>query len=292
MKILLSTAALLLCVPAAAHARGPVLPPVGASVCTADTCIVLAETDSTVAAHQQAINTSGPPYQQGLLRQNGAYHYDSSRCSIVNLPLGPFNHSPGACYMVPGVHVTWLAKRTHPYRKRSAYMEGYFGRYYSEEGDHPWRVADSLTYRPELNTPDCNPSGENERWITILSDGKFGANADAPEDFRLECGYQRAGQQSTESTESTKPPESTQPAALQTTRCASVTIPRRRVAVTARGMSCVPARTIIARYIARGIEPRGWICVQARAGAARSASCGKAASGRARTVRVSARWRA
>lgn len=78
------------------------------------------------------------------------------------------------------------------------------------------------------------------------------------------------------------------PVSTKDVGCAAVALGKSKVAVRAMNLKCTTARNMLAAYLRRGVEPKGYICVRAKAGKVRSASCGK--PGRAST-RVTGRWR-
>lgn len=77
-------------------------------------------------------------------------------------------------------------------------------------------------------------------------------------------------------------------------RCAAFKNGRKRVAVTSRGVACRPARNLLARFVRRGVEPTGYVCVKVRLGRMVAAKCKKTTTSRARAlpIVVEGRWRA
>lgn len=80
----------------------------------------------------------------------------------------------------------------------------------------------------------------------------------------------------------------TAPTAQKTTKCDAVAFGKLKVAVTALGINCNSGRNMLARYLRRGVEPKGYVCVTAKAGKVRVATCGT--PGKAAT-KVTGRWR-
>lgn len=78
------------------------------------------------------------------------------------------------------------------------------------------------------------------------------------------------------------------PTAQKTTKCDAVAFGKAKVAVTALGINCNSGRNMLARYLRRGVEPKGYVCVTAKAGKVRVATCGT--PGKAAT-KVTGRWR-
>lgn len=284
MKIILA-AALLLCCPAASLAA-PVVPPVG----DAAGGYTLEATDTWSQIGLRGSNTSLPfDVTNGVVRTPyNVLQWGSAGCSAVNLPGAP--QIGGACTLVPGQIATWRAQRFHRYRKTQPYLDVTLARFYAADGPGVLVFGtDVATVRPELDTPDCNMTGDNPGWVVPWGPGPagLGAGPDAPDDFAAACGLPRPT--SSDPTENPPTIPTTNPTAAAT--CAPITYSRRRVKVTARSASCTSARTIMVRYLTRGIEPRGWVCVQTRLGRSRAASCGRpgrSASG----PRIAATWRA
>lgn len=70
--------------------------------------------------------------------------------------------------------------------------------------------------------------------------------------------------------------------------CTDVAYAGNAVDVTAAGVACTPARTMLAAYLKRGVEPAGFVCVKLAVGKQRTAKC--ASAGRANRA-VTGRWR-
>lgn len=86
-------------------------------------------------------------------------------------------------------------------------------------------------------------------------------------------------------------PAVARPVAAVTRTCAPIVHARKRVAVTARGQACAPARNVLARYMRRGFKPQGWTCRTMRNGRVRTVSCGTPARARSAAKRIIGRYR-
>lgn len=303
MKKILATAALLLCCPAAA-AGAPIVPPVG----TPAGPYTLEATDSWSQIGSRGSNMALPfDSTNGVVRTAaGALQWGSSGCIAVNQPGGP--QIGGACTLVPGTIVTWQAKRFHRYRKTQPFLDVTLARFYAAESSEviPTRANDQVAVHPEFDTPDCNATGDNEGWVVPWGPGPAGlaAGPDAPDDFAIACALPRPTSSGTgQVSQGTQGDDEKITAVAPATafqRCGRVVPQRgRRAVVVARSVNCRSARNIIVRYARRGIEPRGWVCVTARSGRSRAATCARLQGGKARArqqatsaPRITARWRA
>ena len=116
------------------------------------------------------------------------------------------------------------------------------------------------------------------------------ARDDTPADVFAGCGFERrhsdpAPPDPTGTTQDEV--ESTRPAA-KVAKCAPVKVAAKKIAVTALGVGCYPARNILVRYMKTGKKPAGYVCTKLAVGKARTASCrtpGKAAK------KITGRWR-
>lgn len=98
----------------------------------------------------------------------------------------------------------------------------------------------------------------------------------------------------------TLPTETTPVVASPTTttaplrRCAAFKYGRKNVAVTSRGVACAPARNMLARFVKRGVEPSGYVCVKVRLGRLVAAKCRRVNAAKARAAKkpivVEGRW--
>ena len=269
-------AALLLAVPAAAQADGPpIVPPYGATVCdTAGTCMTTTEHGDSWARGQ---------YLDAVVvqRPDGGYQLDTAGCGMLNaLGLHPSQVNPALCSYVYAKAASWTAQRFHAYRRATPYFDAILWRVYPTRDGAPVLTGyapDVLTSKPELNTADCNASGENGKWIVPWGPGPagFGASEAAPEDFVLACGLPRAG--------STSPPPA-KPAKPQT--CAAIVVAKKRVNVTSTSHACASARTILARYMRSGTKTSGWSCSKTAIGRTRTTTCSAATA-----KKIVGRWR-
>lgn len=285
MKTSAIVAIVMLALPATAGAA-PIIPPIGA----AGGSIVLDARDSWALASIRESNMN-PPFEPagGAVRTAaGTLQWGASGCRSINLPWGPT--VPGACTVVQGMVATWYATRAHQYRQKGPWMTAVLTRFYAGSSNEVifTEPKDQFVERPELNTPDCNPSGENRKWfLTPLVGGvneiSMLPNHNAPDDFVAGCGGKRQGEATTEGDD--QKPASAAPAKVKS--CAPIAHGKKRVAVTSLGMQCGPARNVLARYMRRGIEPRGWVCARLGVGKVRAASCGT--PGRS-AKRVVGRW--
>lgn len=259
-------------------------PPVGTQVGG----YTLLESDSWTQVAARGSNMSLPgDVANGVVRTPyNVLQWGSAGCSSVDLPWGP--QVAGNCDVVSGTIVTWRATRSHAYRAEP-WLDATVQRFYATSTSDviTTTVADQFAVHPELDSADCRPEF-HEGWIVPYGPGPagFGASAEAPDDYVAACGLPRATEVAT-----------TNPATIPTTNpttaatCAPIAYQRRRVAVKATGASCTTGRNLMAAYLRSGTEPRGWVCVQARQGRSRAASCARV--GRARSgPRVSATWRA
>jgi hypothetical protein len=303
MKRILLAAALLLTCPASASAAledGLTTDMLGArQACTsAGQCFVLETRDQVNASWgmRRGYPDQAPDYQSTLLRLGADYFYGSSRCSSVSDPMRYGFSVPGSCVAVPGTNSIWIVYKRHEFNA-NAYATLTFVLYHSADGVHDWIAAPSATYDAAKNAADCNPTGTMSHYMELypgLPGTGYVASAAAPQGFidacRLLTREQAAQVVATNPTVNPPTIPTTNPTTAAT--CAPLTYRRKRVVVASYSVRCTTARTIMARYLTRGIEPRGWVCVQARAGRMRTSACGRPARSRARAVRVTARWRA
>lgn len=261
----------------------PIVPPVGDVVGG----YTLEATDTWTSLGTRGSNMSLPAdVANGVVRTPaGALQWGSDGCSSVDLPWGP--QVAGNCDLVPGTIATWRATRSHPFRK-TPWLDVTVQRFYATSSSEviTTRAADQIAVHEDLNTPDCNPTGDNAAWFVVDGAVSMTPNALAPADFHAACAPTNPTVDST-----TNPTVNPTTNPTTAARCAPLAYQRRRVAVTARGASCTTGRNIMAAYLRRGVEPRGWVCVTARQGRSRAASCARV--GRARSgPRVSGTWRA
>jgi len=136
-----------------------------------------------------------------------------------------------------------------------------------------------------LNKPDCPVVNEGE-----LNGGNPTLLAD-PALLLAVCGITKPTNDTP--TGETPTNETTTTAPLR--RCAAFKHGRKNVAVTSRGVACAPARNLLARFVRRGVEPAGYVCVKVRLGRMVAAKCRKVPSGKARAaakpIVVEGRWR-
>lgn len=289
MKSILITAALLMIITPAALADGPAaVPPIGAVACVDVVCMVADEHDTWTRPSAVLVAFSEPYNIPGsvLLRPDGGWQWGAAGCSSVNLPIGPF--VGGACTIVPGQHVGWQAERHHPYRK-DPYFIASFWRYYPARNGAPvvpGRYADSLEYHPELNSPDCNPTGDNQA-LMVLYPGLDGvgyvASSSAPDEFREACRLLTSAEAAERVAELRVFHETQLFGPVGVARsCPSIIASGKRRMVRSSGVRCTPARNVLARYVRANRSTPGFRCSKG----ATWAKCSRA-SGRA-TV---ARWR-
>lgn len=304
MKRILLAAALLLTCPASSHAAledGLKRDMLGSrQACTsAGRCFDIATADQVNATWgmRRGWPDQSSDYTSTLLSLAGERFFGTSRCSSISDPMRYGYTVPGSCVAVPGTNSIWLVYKRHPFNG-NAYATLTFVLYHAHDGTvHDWIAPPSATYDAAKDGPDCNPTGTMSQWMHLypgLRGTGYTVVAGAPAGFAEACNLltdeQAAQVVATQATEDSTQNPTTNPTAAAT--CASITYRRKRVAVESYTVRCTVARTIMARYLTRGIEPRGWVCVQARAGSMRTSACGRPATSRARAVRVTGRWRA
>lgn len=268
MKSILITAAILLSIPAAAHADGPpIIPPVGAVVCSGSDCMTAQPMDRWTRQSARTINYA-PPYDvwNGVVQQPwGGLQWGGSGCSSVNTPTGPF--VGGACTIIPGVNATWRVQRFHRYRTSEDYYSAIIDRFYPTVNGLPviaGRGADTLTYRPQFNTPDCNPTGDNAAWFELypgLTGLGYIASSDAPEDFADACGLPSRDEAASIVAAHQREQEqrSYGPSGVDRA-CLGVRIGTSSAAVRSRGVYCGPSRDVLARFMRGAGSSRGFAC--------------------------------
>lgn len=275
LPVIITVMVVMFTTPASAHA-GPV-PPIGATLCSeAGVCMTTLATDNPQGSTQYVS-------YEAVQHPSGFVAWGSEGCSSVSTV--PF---PGACVTVPCVFTTWTFTRHHVYRSSDWHLRGAARRCFPFRADIAEISVpgpDFVESRPQFDTPDCNPTGDNERWFTSPPDAAgvthigMKPSVYAPDDFAAMCGGR----------ESTPPPAlvvADPPAKAAT--CAPIAVGKRKAAVTSLGLACASARNVLARFIRSGVEPRGWVCSRLSAGKLRSASCGT--PGRA-AKRIVGRWR-
>lgn len=268
MKSILITAAFLLVIPAAAHADGPpIIPPIGAVVCAGSDCMTVAATDSWIRQDARTINYA-PPYDvwNGVVQQPwGGLQWGGAGCSSVNMPTGPF--VGGACTIIPGVNATWRAQRFHRYRTSEDYYSAIIDRFYPTANGLPvipGKGADTLTYRAQYNTPDCNPTGDNAAWFELypgLTGLGYIAGDNAPDDFADACNLPSSDEAAAIVAEHQREQEqrSYGPGGVERA-CPVVRVGQYRFPVRSRGVYCGPSRDILARYMRGAGSSRGFTC--------------------------------
>lgn len=289
MKTLLAVA-LLLALPAAAHAGAPVVPPLGASVCAADgICMTLEATDAVKLSRTDnlAMSLTGPPGP--VQTPAGAITWDRAPCTSIVKPWAP--PVAGACTEISCTLGEWELSRFHAYRTSEPYLRATVRRCYPARDDLPVIPAaapDYLEHRLQFDTPDCNPTGDNEGWVVPWGPGPhgFAAAQSAPDEFAIACALPRIGTTAGEGTSGT-PPTPAPPAKAET--CAPIVVAKKHVAVTSVGQACFGARNILAKFMRTGAEPAGWVCSRLAVGHARVASCGTPSKAAKKIV---GRWRA
>lgn len=185
-----------------------------------------------------------------------------------------------------------------------------FRRFHPNRSNHPWQTIDRRTYfgddgtvegvygpyasivtTPELNTVQCgvlNYAAALNGEPRIDGAGPGVASTPSIKHGCFPAVFNEQGHwiELQQGTTGTTPPVESTPAKAQT--CAPINYAGRRVAVRSTGQQCGTARNILARFMRRGIEPRGWVCTRLAVGRARSATCGTPARSAKRIV---GRWR-
>lgn len=196
----------------------------------------------------------------------------------------------------PYTLVQWDVSKSHVYRKKHPYVKAGYSRYFSFAADgvnlipSDAPIPNQITFHDEtLNTPDCDPNGENRLWINYNEDRGVSVKWDAPHEFAAACGYTMdpmPGTTPPDPTVADPKPVVAEPAKPQS--CVAIVVAKKRVAVTSTGQECSSARNILARFMRSGAEPRGWVCTRLAAGRSRSATCGTPSKAAKRIV---GRWR-
>lgn len=283
---LIAIVALALAAPAVARAASP---PVGDTICEAGVCMTLEAGDEWTHWGAMQLNAT-PTSPRGPVRTAaGIVSWDWSPCTSVNYPWGPF--VPGACTMISCSMESWLVERSNPYRRNDPYLTAYVRRCY-ENGTSlvimP-KYPDSVEYDARYDSPDCNPTGENESYLMIYP-GLDGvgviANPDtAPPGFREACHLPTTEEAAARVAYLRRIQETRDyGAAGVDRRCTSIGAGGHSVAVTTDGVICTPAHDVLARYLRGGGTSRGFRCARFL----RAASCKRVSSYSVR--RVVGRW--
>lgn len=287
MKHFLVAAAILLTIPAAASAD--VEPPIGDTVCSAGACMTLEQSDAYEEFSYRAWNMGSLIEPRGVLRRfDGSLAWGSTGCSgIYALGLA---FPPGACTPAPGYAAAWEVQRFHRFRKAHPYLVGYVYRYHPLVGDViDGKTPDALEQYPEWNSADCNPTGENERYMVLypgLDGTGYIARADAPEGFREACKLLTSDEAAARVAQLIRAQELRdygRPSVDRT--CADVAMSGTEVDVASDGVTCAPARDVLARFLRGAGASRGFRCTKLL----RAASCRRVSQVSSRTI--IGRWR-
>ncbi len=220
----------------------------------------------------------GPTRTDGLLFDGASYgrKRDLTCASIFVYPLVA---PPGSCSVVPGTLAIYIGSLHHEWSKRT--FAALTVVHYVHAGVADWTAPTIDSYHPELNAPDCNPTGSYAEYLEVypgLSGTGYIGTPDAPQGFKDACHLLTAE----EAAASVAAHQAAQllrdygPAGVERT-CAPV----KGKFIRTVGAYCAPARDVIVRFL-RGAAPgRGFVCRKMP----KAATCSRA-GGR----RVTARW--